>query len=823
MGASQAPGRPGGAPHWSSSAKDGVGCAVGSAARCAFTLGRGILNEIYYPRLDRANTRDMGFLVVAPGRGGFFSEEQHDAEHEIRQPESGVPLYEVVSTDRQSRYRIEKCFLTDPDRDVVLQWTKFRVSGSQEGAPHSGSRTPRPALYVLLTPHVNNRGRDNVGWLGDYKGWPMLFAQRGDIALALACSRPFLKRSVGFSGVSDGWQDLKRHGRMEWEYQRADGGYVALTGQIDLSQSDEFILAVGFGHNSAEAGQRVVYSLNDGFDEAKRRYVARWRQWQEGVEGSGSGGEHSGGTNPKPSEPDQYRISTMVLRVHESQNFPGGTIASLSIPWGQTKGDEQRVGYHLGGYHLIWTRDMCEALGALMAAGAKEAACRGLAYLRATQEADGHWPQVMWMDGSASREGIQMDETALPLLLLDLAYRNGILSGGELRGYRTMLRRAAGYLVRRGPSTPQDRWENSPGFSSFTLGTEVAAMVTAADYAEHGGHTQLGTYLRQTADLWNACIEPWTYVRGTKRARECGVDGYYVRIIPPEMGGALVPDGNGYNRQLSQSGHPAAEVVSPDVLALVRFGLRSPDDPRILNTLKAIDVSLKTQTPVGPGWHRYNWDNYGETDDGGPFICRDCGGHGRLWPLLTGERAHYELAAGHVEEARRLRKTMAGFAGDGGLLPEQVWDSADLPQCGLYLGRPTGSAMPLVWAHAEYVKLCRSLAEEKVYDLPETALKRYVADAPPKVTHAAWRFGHPFEAMPRGLTLRLEVHDAATVHYSFDDWKTVREVQTWDTQIGLHVVDLPSETLKAGSRVVFTFHWTAAGKWEERDFAVEIK
>jgi glucoamylase len=125
---------------------------VGSAARCAFTLGRGILNEIYYPRLDRANTRDMGFLVVAPGRGGFFSEEQHDAEHEIRQPEPGVPLYEVVSTDRQSRYRIEKCFLTDPDRDVVLQWTKFRVWGSQEGAPHSESRTPRPTLYVLLTP-----------------------------------------------------------------------------------------------------------------------------------------------------------------------------------------------------------------------------------------------------------------------------------------------------------------------------------------------------------------------------------------------------------------------------------------------------------------------------------------------------------------------------------------------------------------------------------------------------------------------------------------------------------------------------------------------
>jgi glucoamylase len=780
-----------------------VGCAHGSAARCAVTIGRGIINEIYYPRLDRANTRDMGFLIAAEGDGGYFSEEQADADHQIRQPEPGVPLYEVISSDRQSRYRIHKRFLSDPDRDVVLQWTRFEVPGGTS-APHSRSR--RPDLYVLLNPHINNQGGNNVAWLGEYKGWAMLFARRGDITLALACSRPFLKRSVGFSGVSDGWQDLKRHRRMHWEYERAEGGNGVLTGQIDLSGSNEFVLAVGFGHNQAEAAERAVYSLNDGFEEAGRRYVSGWRAWRESL-------------SPPRVEPDAtYDISTMVLRVHESQNFPGGTIASLSIPWGEAKGDDD-----LGGYHQVWTRDMCQAIGALMSAGAREPACRGLAYLRATQEQDGHWPQVMWMDGSASRDGIQMDETALPLLLVHLAHRKGFLSAEQLAGYRTMLRRAVGYLIRRGPSTPQDRWENSPGFSSFTLGTELAAMCVAAEFAEQAGHAPMAQYLRQTADLWNACIEPWTYVRGTRRAKECGVDGYYVRITPPEMGGNLIPEGQGYNRRLSESGHPAAEVVSPDALALVRFGLRAPDDPRILNTIKAIDACLKTRTPVGPGWHRYNGDNYGETDDGGPFVGRDCGGHGRLWPLLTGERAHYELAAGNAEEANRLRKTMAAFAGDGGLLPEQVWDSADLPQRGLYLGRPTGSAMPLVWAHAEYVKLCRSLEEGAVFDLPETVRKRYAEGAPPKVAHAAWRFGHPFESMPAGLALRLEVHAAATVRYSLDGWKTAEEASTWDTQLGLHVVDLPNDSLKAGGCVVFTFHWTQTDRWEGRDFAVRVE
>jgi glucoamylase len=803
-----APGRPGGAPHWSSSAKMGVGNSLESAARCTFTLGRGILNEIYYPRLDSPNTRDMGLVIAA--EDGYFSEEQHDADHQICQPESGIPLYEVTSTDRRKAYKIHKRFVCDQDRDVILQWTKFSPLRLGRHA------LVNPSLYVLLNPHVGGRGADNKGWVGGYKGHPLLYASRGRVTLALGCSQPFLKRSAGFSGTSDGWQDIKRHGRMTWQYQCADEGNVVLTAQIELDKSNEFLLAVGFGENAAEAGQRVVYSLNDGFDDARRRYVAGWQTWHKDI------GDSKLSAKPRESDKPQietiYPISTMVLRLHESQNFPGATIASLSIPWGQAKGDKD-----LGGYHEVWGRDMCEAIGGLISAGASEEVCRGLAYLRATQEADGHWPQVMWVDGTGSRSGIQMDETALPILLLDLASRNKIISGSRLAGYRSMVRQAAGYLIRRGPSTPQDRWENAPGFSSFTLATEVAAMLIAADDAQSQQHGKLADYLRQTADLWNACIEPWTYVRGTALAKRCGVDGYYVRIAPPHMGGELVPDPHGYNRRLSQSGHPAAEIVSPDALALVRFGLRAPDDPRILNTLKVIDAVLKTQTPFGPGWHRYNNDNYGETDDGRPFTSREGGGHGRLWPLLTGERAHYELAAGHEQEARRLRKTMAAFAGEGGLLPEQVWDSTDLPECGLKLGHPTGSAMPLVWAHAEYVKLCRSLDDKEVFDMPPAVTERYAAGSPPSVRHAAWRFGHPFNEIRRGLNLRLEVHAEAIVKYTLDTWKTVREIKTRDTQLGLHVADIPCKSLNAGSAVEFTFHWTAANKWEGNNFNVKIK
>jgi glucoamylase len=128
-----------------------------------------------------------------------------------------------------------------------------------------------------------------------------------------------------------------------------------------------------------------------------------------------------------------------------------------------------------------------------------------------------------------------------------------------------------------------------------------------------------------------------------------------------------------------------------------------------------IDALLKVETPSGPTWHRYNDDGYGEHEDGAPF---DGTGIGRGWPLLTGERAHYELAAGRIEEAKRLLTTLESFANEGGLLPEQVWDSPDIPERELHFGRPSGSAMPLVWAHAEYLKLRRSLRDGRLFDLP---------------------------------------------------------------------------------------------------------
>ncbi len=792
-----APGWPGNPARWTSSKKSGVGTASNGLSRVWFTISHGILNEIYYPREDRACTRDMG-MIVTDGHD-FFSEEKRQAAHQVDYLAEGVPAYRLVNDCDQGRYRIQKEVIADPQRDAVLQRCTF--------TPLKGTLDDYH-LYVLLAPHLDNQGSDNTAWLGDYKGTPMLFAQRGGYALALACSVPWLNRSVGFVGTSDGWQELQRHKQLTVGYERAENGNVAITGEVDLrARGGRFVLAVGFGSDVAEAGHRALAGVLFDFEDAMAQYIQDWQRWQANLVPMEQAEEKERGL---------YRISTSVLRTHESKSFQGGIIAALSIPWGSSKGDQD-----LGGYHLAWPRDLVETAAGLVAAGGHEVARRVLHYLETTQQPDGHWPQNMWLDGTPYWDGIQMDETALPILLLDMARRKDGLGEIELDRYWPMVKRAAGYLVRNGPVTQQDRWEMDPGYSPFTLGAEIAALLAAADIADDAGEASVAGYLRETADNWNANIERWTYVTGTELDQQVGIEGHYVRIASPNGHMASSPR-HGYvpikSRTPDQASGPASYIVGPDALALVRFGLRSADDPRVVNTVKAIDALLKVDTPYGPCWRRYQQDQYGEHADGSPY---NGSGIGRAWPLLTGERGHYELAAGRREAALKLLRTMEEFAGPGGMIPEQIWDGQDIPDLELFRGRPSGSAMPLVWAHSEYVKLRRSIRDGRVFDMPPQTVQRYQVE---KVgsSYTVWRFNNKLTAVATGSKLRLEVLAPAVVHWSPDGWRTIQDTKTVDTGLGVHVADLATTRLRAGSAVSFTFYWPEAGHWEGANFSVIV-
>jgi glucoamylase len=328
--------------------------------------------------------------------------------------------------------------------------------------------------------------------------------------------------------------------------------------------------------------------------------------------------------------------------------------------------------------------------------------------------------------------------------------------------------------------------------------------------------------MRETADVWNASIEEWIYATGTELAKRVGVEGYYVRIAAPPTAEAASPL-EGFvpikNSPPDRGETRASQMVSPDALALVRFGLRAADDPRVVNTVRVIDALLKVDTPNGPSWRRYNGDCYGEHEDGSPF---DGTGIGRLWPILTAERAHYEIAAGRWHAARELLAAMEAFANEGGMLPEQVWDGPAIPERELFPGKPSGSAMPLVWAHAEYVKLRRSLREGRVFDTPSQPEERYIRRDTGSA-HAIWRFNHKCHRMRTGKILRVEALAPAIVHWSADGWQTVRDSNTVDTGLGVHFADLPTAELAVGTRIVFTFYWPQENRWENVDFAITVQ
>jgi glucoamylase len=479
-------------------------------------------------------------------------------------------------------------------------------------------------------------------------------------------------------------------------------------------------------------------------------------------------------------------------------------VASLSVPWGDS-GDNR------GGYHLVWPRDLVECAGALLALGAHEEARAALSYLIATQTEDGRWHQNQWLDGSPYWTGVQLDEAAFPVLLAAGLNEREQLAGVEVGD---MVRRALAFIAQTGPATAQDRWEETAGVNTFTLATCIGALVAGSDFL---APTARGWAL-ELADFWNANIERWTTAANPAFCARFGVERYFIRAAPARIlatGEAvhdLVPSRNlGLPEDI-----PADQLVGAEFLHLVRFGLRDPADPVVRDSLRVIDQLLKFDGPTGPAWRRHNADGYGEHDDGRPF---DGQGRGRPWPLLTGERGHYELAAG--ADPLPYLQAMTAMASPGGMIPEQIWDGAAIPARRLKPGRPTGSAMPLAWAHAELAKLMVSRSLGRPVDRPEAAWRRYHGRAPRPV-HAFWFLHAPITAMPAGARLAVALPRGAVVHWGVDGWSDIADQPTEDSGLGFFVAVLETGGLRAGQSVDFTARWEADAGWLGQDLHIAV-
>src|SRR5579862_5482745 len=775
-----APGGPGIRPTWTSSAKDMVGCGLGQA-RLWFTLGFGIVNEVYYPRVDIPQIRDLGFIVAGPG--GFWSEVKRNENYTLRLLAPGVPAVEV--THQHPRYTLRLRVTPDPRREVLL--IECRLDGDGE-----------LGLYVLAAPHLGATGYGNTASVACYRGRRVLWAEQGPFGMALASADEhqadaFGRASAGYVGSSDGWQDFARNGGMTWQYQMAGPGNVALMGELPRRA----ILALGFGSSAEAAATLAISSLIQPFDNVLSQQIADWDSWQARC------AERSATTLDLPQAiSDQVVVSSIVLRAHLDKTYPGAMVASLSVPWGYT-GNER------GGYHLVWPRDLVQCAGALLAFGAEEEARDTLRYLIATQNADGHWNQNQWLGGTPYWTGVQLDETAFPVLLAAQLAERRCLEGLEVG---EMIRRALSFIVCNGPASDQDRWEEDAGINTFTLAACIAALVCGAPHLDPGARE----LALAVADYWNASLEDWTSVTDTPLARRQGLPGYYVRVAPRESmrDRAALQRVLAVKNQALDPGLPAFAQVGVDFLQLVRFGLRRPDEPLVQASVRLADTILKVETPSGPCWHRYNNDGYGEHDDGSAY---DGTGRGRAWPLLTGERGHYELCGGRDPLPYML--AMTRMASPGGMLPEQVWDTAPISARALSPGRPTGAAMPLVWAHAEYLKLAASRALRRPFDRPDAVWERY-RGARPQLTRVMWTEKAAVAELPEGCMLTIALRQAGAVRYGLDGWQEVREQATSANPLGLHVLDIDTRALRAGRCIDLTFR--AAEQWVGTDFRIRV-
>jgi len=665
------------ASSWAPADKHGFGTARQLGSPVWFTLRQASMSEIYYPDLDTPSFRGLQFAV---SDGKTVQRETVDDDPAHIEPPAVQARVEPVPgslTFRQitetSRWKLTKTWYTDPARASVLADVKFE------------SKTHRPLrLYVLADPAASDtltddRGRGMVAW-------------DASSASAVAAEPELRDASAGYRGTpSDPWIDLQ-DGRLSGSVADTPGDVVqGARTALDGKHKQRMKLAIGFGRDTGGAVSTARASLRS--RDAARQYAAGWSSYLASLKRPPA----SVGRNLQ-----LYQQSLMVLAASEDKLNRGASVAAPNMPWvWGTLTLENPADGHSGPYHLVWPRDFFHVVTAQSAAGDSAAAARELDYLWKVQKPDGSWWQNTEPDGDPHWTGLQMDEVALPIVL-----------AWELnRPDWPHIQKAADFIVANGPKTGQERWENQDGYSPNTIATEIAGLVCAADIArKNGASAKADTYLA-TADDWQRRVEAMTATTNGPLSDK----PYYLRLTKD----ANPNDGSTYDLGDNYSPNPIDErrVVDNSFLGLVLFGAKKWNDPTVVNSLAVGDRELRVNTPNGPVWHRFSFDGYGETADGGDWNIFPTAAnqtHGRVWPLLTGERGEYELLAGR--RADSYLETMARTANDGLMLPEQVFENT---------GEGTRSATPLAWTHAQFIRLAWSIQAGIPIERPSIVADRY--------------------------------------------------------------------------------------------------
>ncbi|MBX7173331.1 MAG: hypothetical protein K1X72_20350 [Pyrinomonadaceae bacterium] len=742
-----APGAPGKDAQWATAGKQGIGTSVSLKSKVWFTLAQGVMTEVYYPDVTVANVHLLQFVVVNP-KTKKVETEQDNATHQIKVLRPDSLSFQQINTAKSGMWKITKTYTTDVEQDSVLIDVRFE------------SKIKDLNLYVYYDPSLGNSG------MYDWAQSPVAAAEAESERMDFDGKRTYRKEVInkgilaqdekneeqkiasvvlfssniseltnGFYGISDGLNQLRKFGKIKDHFYAEKGNAVQMA---KIDEPSNFTVSIGFAnddYNLVTALGNADKSLTKGFAKCQSEYEKGWANYVEKL--------------PKvdPKYQVQFNMAAMILKAFEDKTHQGANIASLSIPWGGGA-NANEVGS--SGYHAVWARDLYQVATAFMAVGDKDAATRALDFLfKVQQKTDGSFPQNSWLDGKPINGSLQMDEVAFPLIL---AHELGKF---DKETYAKHIKPAADFIVKNGPTTPQERWEEKGGYSPSTIAAEIAGLVCAAEIAKKNNDLDSANLWLKTADDWQSNIEKWTVTTTGKYSKS----PYYVRLTQNGK-----PDaGEKYEINGVYGMKDEREIVDAGFLELVRLGIKSPDDPVIQNSLKVVDEIIRVKTPNGEGFYRYNFDSYGEPNNGQRWnFDGKWTGKGRIWTLLSGERGQYELAWADLTYQRSLQSaimrsgrskkpieniegvklytsaksrldSMLGFANEGLMIPEQVWDSPNIPKNidkqfvpELKFGEGTGSATPLAWSMAQFIRLAVNLKEGRNLDTPKVVYDRYV-------------------------------------------------------------------------------------------------
>ncbi|MBB1368866.1 glucan 1,4-alpha-glucosidase [Pseudoalteromonas sp. SR44-5] len=756
-----APGAPGEAPFWAYAGKTGIGTSfeqyqnghysddapTAKVSKVWFSIAKGMITETMFGLIHQAQIKDMQFVVVGKD---FTVTEADDLDVTIDylyKDDKGRPLslaYKVVSKDKQGRFSLEKHIFTDPDGQSLFVRSIFNTQLDGVKA------------YVTVNPYINNNGLDDFAKTTEQG----LVAWQGENYLSLQGAKPFKQTSVGFTGVSDGLTELKTTQQLATVYKNTgeQSGNVSLLAELgEIGKNSQFDLSLSFGKNQQASFKEGQATLAKGYQAVLDNYNGKgealgWQDYLQSLAPLNTMSEQTADNGKL------LYTSAMVLKAQEDKTHAGALIASLSNPWGET------VSAKTGstGYKAVWVRDFYQVAMAFMAMGDNATAKTAFEYLEKVQvnsKTQGNKGDTGWflqkthVDGELEWVGVQLDQTAMPIMLAWKLHQSDVLSDAELTDWYTrMLKPAADFLVDGGrakilwndmqitpPATQQERWEEQAGYSPSTTAAVVAGLITAADIAKMAGDEVNAKRYLATAKSYNADIESMMFTTAGNLESNVSDGEYFIRIGQDKDANSNTK----INANNGREGFNKKQILDGGFLELVRYGVRDALAPSIVKTLPEYDDETLTDnlqvkysfeftdgSGTFAGYRRYGNDGYGEDEVTGANYAQggknSPGQRGRVWPFFTGERGHYEIAAANANNTLDATKQQAiknsyvkgleQFANEGMMLPEQVWDGVGVNKAGYTLGEGTNSATPLAWTHAEYVKLVRSLSDKQVWD-----------------------------------------------------------------------------------------------------------